>query len=173
MTDRNETIAQALDRLFRTYPQSDRGGSPEDLARDRIERAQVYFEAVEPYETRDIEAAVSAFITGTAPGVNPNFAPPAPAVAAEVRRQMNLRLDHEARIRKPALPPPDIERTPESQARVKARAAELIASLASLSRTDEAAAAYRDRLNRTNERFDRELIAARGYTVGDRDGEAA
>lgn len=168
--NRNETIAQALDRLFRTYPQSDRGASAEDVARERIARAEVYFEALADYDTRDIEAAVAAFLSGTAPGVNPNFAPPAPAVASEVRRQMHLRLDAEARVRKPALPPPEIVRTPEAQARVKAMVDDLLRDLAEASLADDAEA-YRDRLRRTNEAFD----AARGYSVGspEGDGEAA
>lgn len=80
-------------------------------------------ETVTDYETVDLKTAVHAFLSGAAPGVsNPSFAPSAPMVGAEIRRQMNLRLDAEKRerIRRPALPPPDIVKTEASKARVKA-----------------------------------------------------
>lgn len=83
---------------------------------------RAYYDAVAPYATQDIEAAVRNFLAGTAPGHNPAWAPPAPLVGAETRRVMNLRLDSEARDRlaRPRLPPPDIEHTPASKARVAA-----------------------------------------------------
>lgn len=117
-----QRIAAAFERLFRTYGPLGQGSTAEEITLDRIERIKVYFEAVAPYEEQDVEAAVDAFLSGSAPGVNPNFAPPAPAVGGETRRQMNLRLDKENRERRlrPALPPPDIEHTPESRARMKA-----------------------------------------------------
>lgn len=80
-------------------------------------------EAVTDYEPMDLKTAVHAFLSGSAPGVsNPSFAPSAPMVGAEIRRQMNLRLDVEERnrIRRPALPSPDIVKTAASKARVKA-----------------------------------------------------
>lgn len=89
----------------------------------------MYFEAVEPYATGDILDAVENFITGRAPGVNPSFAPPAPAVASECRRVMNMRLDSERRRRAPALPPPDI--APEEKERVGAKFKEWAASMKS------------------------------------------
>ena len=121
MDDRTEKIGAALERLFRTYPQSDRGDAL-DVALERMERAKVYLEALEQYDIRDIEAGVSALISGAVPGVNPNFIPPAPVVGGEVRRQQGLRYRREDldRIAHPRLPPPDVERTPECRARVKA-----------------------------------------------------
>ncbi len=124
-------VAQALDRLFRTYPSFQAGEAADEALR-------VYFEAVEPYQTGDILDAAQNFITGTAPGVNPSFAPPAPAVAAECRRVMNLRLESEARSKKPALPPPDVVKSAESRERVRLAAAGLISSLAEQARTEEA-----------------------------------
>ena len=113
--------------MFRTYQQSDRGDE-ETVARDRIERARVYFEAVAPYGVADIEAGSRSLLSGSAPGVNPNFLPPAPVVAAECRRQMNLRLDRENREKKlrPALPPPSVKRTAEDRAKVKAMVDDLV-----------------------------------------------
>lgn len=131
---------------------------------------KVYFEAVAVYDEQDVEAAVEAFLTGSAPGIsNPSFAPPAPVVGSEVRRQMNLRVEHERRIAKPALPPPDIERTPESQARVRDLVARTAAGLSALSagERDQSAEHRRQMFAETNARND----AAR-YTAGDPDAEA-
>lgn len=127
--NRNETIAAAFDRLFRTYQQSDRG-DPRAVLTERMERAKIYFEAVAPFEVQDIEKAVENFLTGNAPGHNAAFAPPAPFVAAECRRVMNQRLRHE-RLMRPALPPPaDPEITPEQRERGKGVLRDLAASLA-------------------------------------------
>lgn len=167
--DDNETrISAALERLFRTYPQSDRGDVL-DLALERMERAKVYLEAVAPYDVRDIEAAVSSFLTGAAPGVNPSFLPPAPAVGSEVRRMMNLRLDSERReqLRAPALPPPEIEHTPESRAKVKALVDSAVANLQAAS-LDDPAERHRSAIRKANEYFD----ARRGFSVGDPEGAA-
>lgn len=138
----HKRIAAALDRLFRTYPQFGQGNTPEEITRDRVEKAKVYFDAVAPYDERDIEAAIDNFLAGSAPGHNPSFAPPAPVVGAETRRVMNLRLDseHRERLAQPRLPPPDIERSPASQARVRAKMAAALQSLADRMLTEDAAA---------------------------------
>lgn len=163
MVNDPQKISEALTKLFRTYPafQTD----------DPAATMRVYFEAVEPYGVMDIEAAVGAFLRGAAPGHNPAFAPSAPQVGAEVRRMMNVRLDNEARHRKPILPAPAIEHSPESQARVRKMAEDLAARL----RTDEA---VRDaeKWRPVHERFDPETRTARrdvGFTAGDPDGDAA
>jgi hypothetical protein len=182
MDDRNERIAAALEAVFRTYQQSDRGDE-EAVARERIERARVYFEAVTPYEIRDVEAGCRTLLSGSAPGVNPNYLPPAPVVAAECRRQMNLRLDRENRERKlrPALPPPEIEHSPESRARVKALVEGLTHRLSVDTEAEESEAAARRKAlaERTNERFfpdmdEREMEERLGFSAGDpEDHEAA
>lgn len=115
-----------MERLFRTYPSFAQGSSAGEILRDRVEKAKVYFEAVEPYDAIDIEAAVRAFLTGSAPGINPSFPPSAPMVGAEVRRQMNLRIDSELRRRRPQLPAPDIVHSPESVARVQALVSDIV-----------------------------------------------
>lgn len=175
----HQRIAAAFERLFRTYGSLGQGSTPEEVARDRMERIKVYFDAVALYAEEDVEVAVDNFLTGSAPGHNPSFAPPAPLVGAEVRRVMNLRLDHEARIRKPALPPPDIEKTPGSRERVLRLANQHIDQLASALRTDDAAKAHerkrwQDRIDaRFNPSQDEAEMAQRlGFTSGDRDGEA-
>lgn len=154
------------------------------MARERVERAKVYFEAVSSYEVVDIEAAVSNFLDGSAPGHNNQaFAPPAPMVGAETRRVMNLRLDRVNREKalRPSLPPPDVKRTPESMARVAALKAQTVEKLGASMRTEDAEKdrRMREQLARTNERFapDMSPEAQRGrllrrdwgYDVGDED----
>jgi hypothetical protein len=165
----HQRIAAAFDRLFRTYGPLGQGSTPEEITRDRIERIKVYFDAVALYEECDVEAAIDSFLSGAAPGVsNPSFAPNAPMVGSETRRQMNLRLDreHRERLARPALPPPDVTRTPEAQARVKALMEKTVADLQAKSLDDDPIERHRRLLRRTNERFDEE----RGYSVGDREG---
>lgn len=166
MDDRNEKIAAALERLFRTYPQSDRGDAL-DVALERMERAKIYFDALAQYDLRDIEIGIAALISGSAPGVNPNFIPPAPVVAGEVRRQMGLRHHREDidRIAQPKLAPPDVERTPESQARVRELMNRTVAGLRGMTEKDSAEADARRKAlwDRTNASFD----AERGYSIGD------
>jgi len=166
-----KTVSAAFQRLFRTYPsfQADAG---EDALR-------VYFEAVGPYETRDIEAAVQSFITGSAPGHNPAFAPSAPMVGAEARRLMNMRLDseHREKLRQPALPPPDVVHDEESRARVKAMVDDMIQRNADLRRTEEATQKRNDVWAKTNARFnpDADPYAMRkrlGFETGDPEGDA-
>lgn len=167
-----EQVTAAFNRLFSTYPQF--------AAADLAESAGAYFEAVEPYETVDILAAVKSFLSGSAPGHNPAFAPSAPLVGAETRRLMNLRLDRERRdaLSKPRLPPPDIVHTPESRARVAAMAQAHIERMADIARTEDAEMdrRQRDLAARTNARFapDMSPEAMRrrlGFSVGDRDGQ--
>lgn len=141
---------------------------------------RVYFDAVISYETQDIEVAVTNLLSGAAPGHNPAYAPPAPLVAAEVRRVMNLRLEsaHRERMRRPALPPPEIEHTPEQRARIKDLVRQAAANLSSISKTDDQRREIEiaERWQRVNSRFVPDLseqaISQRlGFTAGDRDGE--
>lgn len=139
--------------------------------RDRLEKAQVYFEAVAPYELVDIERAVQNFISGSAPGHNPSYIPPAPLVGGETRRVMNLRVTAEARERafRPALPPPDNVKTPESRAKFKAIVEGIVAKLA-LPASEDPTERHRARLRRTNEVVDAER---QYWEAGDREGQDA
>lgn len=137
---------------------------------DGDEQLRSYLLAVEDYPAQDVEAAVVALIKGVAPGVNPGFLPPPAVVGAECKRQNNLRCEREARDRRlhPALPPPDVERTPESQARVKALIDGAVANLASKSLDEDPIERHRRRIAKTNERFDRDPY----FEVGDPEDEA-
>lgn len=169
-------VAAELERLFSTYQQFGRSDDPAD----RVKAASAYFDAVLPYEVRDIEVAVTNFLNGAVPGVNPSFAPPAPAVGGEVRRVMNLRLDSEQRRYAPrgSLPPPTIERTPESMARVKVMMDQAVAGLATELRSPDAEAERRKQAfqSRVFDRFDppqteEEMRKRLRFTVGDEDGD--
>lgn len=162
--------------MFRTYPSF---GRAEDDPASRAETARVYFEAVGIYETEDIEAAVNNFLNGSAPGHNAAYAPSAPQVAAESRRVMNLRLESLHRAKPPALPPPDIKRTPDSMARVAELTKQAVANLTSVMLTEDAETDRRRKAfqSRVFDRFDppqteAEMRRRLGFTVGDPDGEA-
>lgn len=166
-----------MEAIFRTYPQSDRGDE-RTVAMERIERAKVYLEAVDIYEVQDIEAASKAIINGSAPGLNPNFIPPAPVVASEVRRQMNLRVDRGMRQKRlhPALPPPDLEKPADSRARVAAKLADGIAALQSVAADEDAEQIKRkaEAWAKTNAIFmpdmdEIEMERRLGYAVGDQE----
>lgn len=163
------------------------GSTPEEITRDRIERIKVYFESVAQYLEDDVEAAVSAILTGSAPGLNLNFAPSAPAFAGECRRQMGIRLRREELDRKPALPPPDIERTPEERARAvsafeawKAGQTAPEPAIVDAEASKAKAAKHQQWLRDRGELIDiegspypvsRSLMNTLGYTVGDEDGD--
>lgn len=143
-----------------------------------MERAAAYFDAVQLYELVDIHTAVRNFLSGSAPGHNPAYAPSAPLVGAEVRRVMNLRLDSEARTKLPELPPPAIKRTPEEIARVEAMVKAVVERNAAIMRTEDAEKDRRARelAARTNERFKPDMTPAAmkrrlGFSVGDPDGD--
>ena len=143
---------------------------PSQAAVDGDEQLRSYLLAVEDYHIIDVESGIDGLIKGTAPGQNPNFLPPPAAVGSECRRQMNLRLDREHRMAKPALPPPDIERSPESRDRVKALVDAAVRNLTAATLDEHAARDKRVKalFDRTNDRFDRE----RGFSVGDPEDEA-
>lgn len=150
---------------------------PSQAQDDGEDLLRAYLLAVEDYAVGDVEAAVDELVKGTAPGVSPSFRPKPSETGAECRRQMNLRLESEARARRPALPPPDVVRSPESRARVAAMAQRAIEDIASTMLTPDAETSRRrQRFNeRMQVRFDpkteREALARLGYSVGDPDGE--
>lgn len=166
--DRNTTIADAFDRLFRTYDRADRNVDPGDLARERMAKAKVYFEAVAPYEARDVDRAVSDFLAGDVPaGWNVAFPPSAPQVGSAVRRAMERRLESE-RLGRLALPPPadDFQQDPpEVRAKNRARLDALALTLAGTMDMDRAP--LRSLQERTNAKFD----PRPNYSVGDPDAE--
>lgn len=153
-------MAVAFQRLFRTYRFVDPDEADEML--------RVYFEALVDYETRDIEAGIADMMAGRVAAFNPSFLPPAPLVGKAVHDAMHRRLDSETRVRAahPKLPRPDVEKTPESQARVLAIVAEVVAkwSVSEDLRSDSAM------LKRAADRHDEYFKPTLNYRTGDPDG---
>lgn len=137
---------------------------PSQAADDGDELLRAYLFVVDDYPADDVEAAVDLMVKGLAPGLNPGFRPKPPEVGAECRRQMNLRCEREARLKalRPRLPPPDVVRSPESQARVKELVAGVVKKLAA-EPDDDPAERHRRRVARANAYFD----------AGDPDEDAA
>lgn len=146
-----------IQRLLGVYPPVNTD-DPEQVVRN-------YLFAVDDYAAQDVTTAVDAFLKGSVPGTNAAFLPNAPVLAAECRRQMNLRLDREYRdnLTRPKLPPPDIERTPESQARVRELMERTARGLKSMTEDDDPVERHRRQMQRANDYFD----AERGFSVGD------
>jgi hypothetical protein len=145
-------------------------------ANDPDEVLRNYLLAVEDYDFSDVEAGIITLIKGTAPGVNPNFLPPPPAVGAECRRQMNMRLEHARLIRKPQLPPPMVEHSDEERERVKARLDAYLNDTGA-AKIDGADREIAGALRRANERFKPsddpvEMKRRLGFEVGDPEDEA-
>jgi hypothetical protein len=156
--------------LFATFPPP---------AGDVNAQLEAYAVAIEGHDLRDIDQALRRFLRGEVPGHNAAFAPSAALVGAAIRQAMNDRLDSERRAQRPALPPPDIVHSPESQERVKAMAAEAIARLASDMRTEDAKrdSERKQFMGRVNERFypemDEQAVKRRlGFAAGDPEGDA-
>jgi len=124
-----------------------------------------YLLAVDDYPADDVERAIDQLVKGTAPGINPSFRPKPSETGAECRRQMNLRLDRE-RDRRPKLAPPDVERSPEAQARVRELVERTVKGLRTAD-ADDPQARHRRQIEKANAMFD----AERGYSVGDMDAQ--
>lgn len=165
-----------IQRLLGVYPPVN-SDDPEQVVRD-------YLFAVDDHTAQDVTAAVNAFLKGSVPGTNAAFVPSAPVLAAEVRRQMNLRLDHEYRVRlsQPKLPAPDIERTPEARARMQAKVDAFLADVAVKTEDPEAIKRRSAQWAKTNARFmpdmNDEALAARlagkrGFDIGYSEDDAA
>ncbi len=137
-----------INRLLAGYPPGN-WIDPEEALRG-------YLLAVEDYPADDVTAAVDSLIKGVAPGVNPGFLPPPAVVGSECHRQNHLRAEREARDRalRPRLPPPDIERTAESQARVRALMERTVNGLRAQSTDEDPVERHRRVVARANQYWD-------------------
>jgi len=117
--------------LFSTFPPQ-----PGDLAA----QIEAYGIALEGHDPRDIEAAVRRFIRGEVEGHNQSFPPTAAKLGGVVRKCMADRLDSEQRDRlsRPQLPPPLVEKSAESQARVLQKTQQAIKDLSKKMLTEDA-----------------------------------
>lgn len=146
------TIPSLLELLFSTFP-SGQGV-------DRAAQMQAYVVALDGHDMRDIETAIWRLIRGEIDWHNGAFAPSAPLlgnVVAKMRDERYRRAKFDRTYATPvALPSPDVERTPESQARVKAMVEGFVKSVAEALSTEDAkrAAGHNDLVKRTHRRFD-------------------
>lgn len=143
-------------------------------------------------DERDHEPGVMILINGEYPGHDGRFAPTAPQLASAIRMARDKRLEREriGRIHQPALPAPDVEHSPESQAKVRAMMAEAVAKLGAGMRTDDAAVELakrqaKEKLVKHDAFFAEDYVATDGgvgriskslariigYEVGDEDGD--
>ncbi len=181
--DSPERVLNAISKLLSPFP----AGAAQGTADEVIRR---YLEAVEEFIADDIEAGVDFIMKGKLAGYNGNFAPTPPQLATAARTMRDKRLDHEALMRRytPRIAPPDVERTPEAQQRVRQVMAQAVKTIGAAdgAPTEEAAAAEaKERWEKVNSRFqppmDDESVADRlnlnrsrtGVMIGSPDGEAA
>lgn len=133
-------------------------------------------------DERDLEPGVMILINGEYPGHDGRFAPTAPQLATAIRMARDARLESERRTKlsQPRLMAPDIERSPEERARVKARIEAFVADQVTEAHDPETIKRRNEQWSKTNARFmpdmspeamHERLVRKRGYTVGDPEGE--
>ena len=170
MSDETEAKLTIINRLLASFPATQSGSSDDVIDGYLLGCAEI--------PSQFMAVAAQRFLAGSVPGQHMAF-PPSPAQLATTAREhwyMALEVEH-ARL---PPPPPEPEPSPEERARVKAKFDALIAERTAQVRTDDAAAdrARRAVMARTNARFmpdmsDEEIHRRLGYTVGDRDADAA
>ena len=147
--DNPERVLNAITKLLSPFPAGNTQGTADEVLRR-------YLDAVEEFYPFDIEDGVDLLMKAKIPGYDGRFAPTPPQLATASRVARDKRLDAMSRERRlrPALPPPDIEKTPEQRARAKAKVAEFVASV-SPDPQDEATIAIRNaRWAKVNAHFD-------------------
>lgn len=102
---------------------------------------EAYGISLEGHDERDIGAAVRRFIRGEVDGHNQSFPPTASKLGGVVRKCLMDRLDSEERDRlsRPALPPPEIDKSDLSRERVRLKMDAAIKSLSRKMLTPQAA----------------------------------
>lgn len=135
-------------------------------------------------DERDTQPGIMSIIEGTFPGHDGRFAPTSAQLASAIRAARDVRLESERRdnLRRPQLPAPTIEHTPDERARVAQMTADLVARTAEqdASVKDEAAA-RKAMWGPVHARFQPDMspeaVKARlmpellGYSAGDADGD--
>ena len=114
-----------------------------------------YLMAVEDWAADFVEDGVTLIVKGKLPGHDGRFVPTPPmvATACSIVAEQASRQRYLDRLSQPALPAPDIEKTPEQRTRAKAKVAEFVASVSP--DPDEATIAVRNaRWAKVNAHFD-------------------
>lgn len=115
-----------------------------------------YLMAVEDWAADYVEDAVTLILKGNLPGHDGRFVPTAPMVATACRitAERSSRQSYLERLSRPALPPPDIEKTPEQRERAKAKMAEFVASVSEDPASEATIAIRNARWAKVNAHFD-------------------
>ena len=172
MSDPQSTLNQ-IRRLLGSFPA--RGG-------DEALILHGYLSAISCFDLDLIEDGVDLVLRGELPGHDGRFAPTAPmlATACRLAAERAAHRRYVDRLRRPQLPAPEIEATPEQIARAKAKVQAFVQSQGSADahQSAERVAAAKDRWERTNAMFhppaDDESVEQRlnlrrsrlGYSVG-------
>jgi hypothetical protein len=166
------TIPDLLRLLFASFPASG-GDSEAQLA--------AYALALDGHDMRDVETAVRKLVRGEYDWHNPAFAPSSAVLGSAVIQERDVRLlsERRAKLRQPALPPPDIEKTPEQRERARQMMQEFVERQAAIEASNQADTyeARRRQFECTNARFKPDLsdhaVMERllGYSTGSPESE--
>lgn len=166
------TIPDLLRVLFSTFPAS--GG-------DNEAQVAAYALALDGHDMRDIETAFRKLIRGEYDWHNRAFAPSSAILGSAVIQERDARLlsEKRAQLRYPALPPPDVVKTPEQRARALAMVNQFVAQQSELieGETSEQTKRRQERYARVNARFKPDLSEAAvmerllGYSTGSPESE--
>lgn len=166
------TIPDLLRVLFSTFPAS--GG-------DNEAQVAAYALALDGHDMRDIETAFRKLIRGEYDWHNRAFAPSSAILGSAVIQERDARLVSEKRsqLRQPALPPPDVAKTPEQRERALRLMNEFIETQAAIEASNAADTyqARRERFQRANARFKPDMSDAAvmerllGYSTGSPESE--
>ena len=166
------TIPDLLRVLFSTFPAS--GG-------DNEAQVAAYALALDGHDMRDIETAFRKLIRGEYDWHNRAFAPSSAVLGSAVIQERDARLVSEKRsqLRTPALPPPDVVKTPEQRARALAMVNQFVAQQTELveGETSEQTKRRQERYAKVNARFKPDLSEAAvmerllGYSTGSPESE--
>lgn len=158
--------------LFASFPASG-GDSEAQLA--------AYALALDAHDMRNIETAVRKLVRGEYDWHNRAFAPSSAVLGAAVIQERDARLVSERRsqLRQPALPPPDVVKTPEQRARALRLMQEFVETQAAIEASNAADTyqARRERFQRANARFKPDMsdqaVMERllGYSTGSPESE--
>lgn len=184
---------RAIRRLLGSF--AERRGPAGETDAQRADRLALvthgYLTAIDGFDLDLIEAGVDLVLRGELPGHDMSFAPTAPqfATACRMAAERAARQRYINRVNAPRLMPPEIEKTPEQQARAKALIEQFVASQQAPQIVGHAAEqASKDRMAKHDALFAADFIPADGvgriskslakklgYSVGspESDGEAA
>lgn len=172
MSDPTNTI-RAINKLFSAFPPLP--------AEDGDERLRRYLEVATEFAPDVLDAGVDLCVKGKLPGHDGRFVPTPPmlATACRLAAEYAARQRYVDKFATPALPPPDVVKTPEQRARALAMVNQFVAQQTELieGETSEQAKRRQERYAKVNARFKPDLSEAAvmerllGYSTGSPESE--